>query len=69
MRDNKKPPFTRKELLLIKRKNYMKKYYARKKAERIKSGEFVSICRGKTKKKEGNKYFQIRRGEFIVDFR
>lgn len=69
MKDKKIPPLTRKELLLIKRKNYMKKYYARKKAERIKSGEFVSICRGKIKRKEGNKFFQIKRGEFIVNFR
>ena len=39
-----------------------------KKAERIKSGEFISICRGKIKRKPENKYFTIRRGEFIVNF-
>ena len=46
----------------------MKKYYMKKKAERIKSGEFISICRGKIKRKPENKYFTIRRGEFIVNF-
>ena len=40
----------------------------KKKAERIKSGEFISICRGKIKRKPENKYFTIRRGEFIVNF-
>tara|TARA_R110000824_G_scaffold6732_4_gene31097 strand:+ start:1245 stop:1448 length:204 start_codon:yes stop_codon:yes gene_type:complete len=56
------------ERQLKKRREYMKKYYMKKKAERIKSGEFISICRGKIKRKPENKYFTIRRGEFIVNF-
>jgi hypothetical protein len=48
------------------RKIYMKKYYARKKIERMNSGEFVSICRGKIKR---NSTFTMRRGEFIVSFK
>jgi len=67
MRD-KKLENTPEQRKLEKRRKYMKKYYARKKAERIKSGEYVSICRGKIKRKEENKYFKIRRGEFIVKF-
>jgi hypothetical protein len=51
---------------LAKRKLYMKKYYARKKLERINTGEFISICRSKAKK-EGK--FTMRRGEFIVSFK
>ena len=47
------------------RKIYMKKYYAKKKLERMRSGEFVSICRGKVKR---NSTFSMRRGEFIVAF-
>lgn len=60
MKDNKLSPEK-----LAKRKLYMKKYYAKKKLERIKTGEYVSICRGKHKR---NKHFTMRRGEFIVSF-
>jgi len=51
---------------LAKRKLYMKKYYAKKKLERINSGEYISICRGKEKR---NTTFTMRRGEFIVSFK
>tara|TARA_R110000824_G_scaffold65532_1_gene170565 strand:- start:5367 stop:5552 length:186 start_codon:yes stop_codon:yes gene_type:complete len=47
------------------RKIYMKKYYAKKKLERIETGEYVSICRGKIKR---NTTFTMKRGEFIVSF-
>tara|TARA_R110002020_G_scaffold181364_2_gene376207 strand:+ start:18057 stop:18260 length:204 start_codon:yes stop_codon:yes gene_type:complete len=66
MKDKKNSDITERQLK--KRREYMKKYYAKKKAERIKSGEFISVCRGKIKKDPVNKYFTIRRGEFIVNF-
>ena len=68
MKDKKMMNITTEEAKEEKRKLYMKKYYARKKMERIKSGEFVSVCRGKVKREECNKYFTIRRGSFILRF-
>ena len=53
------------DIKIQKRRAYMKKYYRKKKMERIKSGDCITICRGKVKK---NKFFTIRRGEFIVSF-
>lgn len=49
-----------------KRRDYMKKYYRKKKAERIKLGTCVSICRGKVLRKSNN--FEIKKGEFIISF-
>ena len=53
MKDKKKPKED--DIKIQKRKEYMKKYYRRKKAERIKNGTCISICRGKipTKNREG----------------
>tara|TARA_R110001592_G_scaffold80639_2_gene239923 strand:- start:225 stop:422 length:198 start_codon:yes stop_codon:yes gene_type:complete len=64
MKDKKKPKED--DIKIQKRKEYMKKYYRRKKAERIKNGTCISICRGKIPTK--NKYFTIKRGTFIVSF-
>lgn len=49
-----------------KRRDYMKKYYRKKKAERIKLGTCISICKGKAPVKGNN--FQIKKGEFIISF-
>ena len=68
MEDNKKskkPSLTDIEKLL-KRREYMRKYYQRKKMERIKSGKVVNPSRPVSKKP--NQFFTIKRGEFIVRF-
>tara|TARA_R110001606_G_scaffold352829_3_gene503283 strand:- start:1780 stop:1974 length:195 start_codon:yes stop_codon:yes gene_type:complete len=51
--------------MIQKRREYMKKYYRKKKAERIKKGTCVSICRGHL---PVNKNFKIERGEFTLSF-
>jgi len=49
-----------------KRRKYMREYYLRKKAERIKSGNLISVSK-KSIPRQG--FFTIKRGEFIVDFK
>ena len=65
MVDNKKVKLTEQDKLL-KRREYMRKYYQRKKMERIKTGTNVNPSRPSVKKK--NTYFTIKRGEFILVF-
>lgn len=50
---------------LQKRKKYMREYYLRKKAERIASGNIISVSKNKTPRQG---FFTIKRGEFIVNF-
>jgi len=51
-----------------KRRDYMKKYYRRKKAERIKLGTCISICRGLNKNKSFVGGLLKKKGEFIISF-
>ena len=54
------------QFVLEKRREYMRKYYQRKKMERIKSGKVVNPSRAVSKKQTNT--FSIKRGEFIVRF-
>tara|TARA_Y100001963_G_scaffold89643_1_gene123738 strand:- start:2177 stop:2434 length:258 start_codon:yes stop_codon:yes gene_type:complete len=49
-----------------KRREYMRKYYQKKKMERIASGRVVNPSR--PVKKSGSQGFSIKRGEFIISF-
>ena len=65
MGDKNKSTLTEQEKL-EKRREYMRKYYQRKKMERIKSGKVVNPSRPVSKKQTNT--FSIKRGEFIVRF-
>ena len=65
MGDKNKSTLTEQEKL-EKRREYMRKYYQRKKMERIKSGKVVNPSRAVSKNQTNT--FSIKRGEFIVRF-
>ena len=50
-----------------KRREYMRKYYQRKKMERVKSGVIINPSRPAPK--TGSYGFSIKRGEFILTFK
>ena len=56
----------KKFIKIQKRRKYMREYYIRKKAERIASGNLISVSKKHTPRIG---FFTIKRGSFIVDFR